>query len=65
MAGYSTFNINFNMAQNVTDMFGIGIILGLFSGIMAGQMSSNSILAGFKHSIVLLAATVVVFVFII
>ena len=65
MAGYSTFNINFNMAQNVTDMFGIGIILGLFSGIMAGQMSSNSILAGFKHSIVLLTAAVVVFVFII
>lgn len=65
MAGCSTFNINFNMAQNVTDMFRIGIILGLFSGIMAGQFSSNSVLAGFKHSIVLLAAAVVVFVFIV
>jgi flagellar protein FlaJ len=30
---------------------------------MAGQFSSNSILAGFKHSIVLLAATIAVFVF--
>ena len=50
---------------NITDMFRLGIILGAFSGIMAGQFSSNSILAGFKHSIVLLAAAVVVFVFII
>jgi len=64
MAGYSTYNINFNIAQNVTDMFNLGIILGLFSGIMAGQFSSNSILAGFKHSIVLLASSVIVFVFV-
>jgi flagellar protein FlaJ len=46
-------------------MFDIGIILGLFSGIMAGQFSSNSIFAGFKHSIVLLAASVAMFVFIV
>ncbi len=50
---------------NITDMFRIGIILGAFSGIMAGQFSSNSILAGFKHSIVLLAAAIAVFVYII
>ncbi|MEN6444296.1 MAG: type II secretion system F family protein [Methanoregula sp.] len=65
MSSFLTYNINFNPAQNVTDMFRIGIILGLFSGIMAGQFSSNSILAGFKHSIVLLAAAVAMFVFII
>ncbi|MDD4483999.1 MAG: type II secretion system F family protein [Methanoregula sp.] len=65
MSSFSTYNINFNLAQNVTDMFRIGIVLGLFSGIMAGQFSSNSILAGFKHSIVLLAAAVVMFVFVV
>jgi flagellar protein FlaJ len=65
MSSFMAYNINFNLAQNVNDMFRIGIILGLFSGIMAGQFSSNSILAGFKHSIVLLAATVAMFVFIV
>ncbi|MFA5268138.1 MAG: type II secretion system F family protein [Methanoregula sp.] len=65
MAGFKTYNLDFNLAQNITDMFNLGIILGLFSGIMAGQFSSNSILAGFKHSIVLLAAAVAVFVFIV
>ncbi|MFA4859736.1 type II secretion system F family protein [Methanoregula sp.] len=65
MSSFTTYNLNFNLARNITDMFGIGIILGLFSGIMAGQFSSNSILAGFKHSIVLLAATVAMFVFIV
>lgn len=63
MVAFSTYDIDFNLAQNITDMFRIAIILGLFSGIMAGQFSSNSILAGFKHSIVLLAAAVVLFVF--
>jgi flagellar protein FlaJ len=52
-----------NMGGTITDMFRIGIILGAFSGIMAGQFSSNSILAGFKHSIVLLAAAIVTFTF--
>ena len=65
MSSFTGFNLNFNLAQNVTDMFSIGLILGLFSGIMAGQFSSNSILAGFKHSIILLAAAVAMFVFII
>jgi flagellar protein FlaJ len=65
MSSFKTYNLNFNIAQNITDMFRIGIILGLFSGIMAGQFSSNSILAGFKHSMVLLAAAVAMFVFIV
>lgn len=65
MASFKTYNLNFDIARNITDMFRIGIILGLFSGIMAGQFSSNSILAGFKHSIVLLAATVAMFVFVV
>jgi len=65
MSSFSSFNLNFNTGQNVTEMFDIAVILGLFSGIMAGQFSSNSILAGFKHSIVLLAAAVAMFVFIV
>jgi flagellar protein FlaJ len=56
-------NITMDISGNITNMFDIGIILGAFSGIMAGQFSSNSILAGFKHSIVLLAASIIVFVF--
>lgn len=65
ISSFSSYNLSFNTSQNVTEMFDIGLILGLFSGIMAGQFSSNSILAGFKHSIAMLAAAVVVFVFII
>jgi archaeal flagellar protein FlaJ len=57
-------NVTFDTAGNLTEMFNIGIILATFSGIMAGQFSSNSILAGFKHSIVLLAATLALFVFV-
>jgi len=59
-----TMNLNIDTAGNLSEMFRIGIILGAFSGIMAGQFSSNSILAGFKHSIVLLAAALVLFVFV-
>jgi archaeal flagellar protein FlaJ len=44
-------------------MFRIVIIIGAFSGVMAGLFSSNSILSGFKHSIILLIATVIMFVF--
>ena len=59
-----TMNLNIDTAGNLSEMFRIGIILGTFSGIMAGQFSSNSILAGFKHSIVLLSAALVLFVFV-
>ncbi|NLD56790.1 MAG: type II secretion system F family protein, partial [Methanomicrobiales archaeon] len=59
-----TMNLNIDTAGNLSEMFRIGIILGAFSGIMAGQFSSNSILAGFKHSIVLLAAALALFVFV-
>ena len=63
ISSFSSYNLSFNSAGNISEMFDIGIILGLFSGIMAGQFSSNSIFAGFKHSIILLAATIAVFVF--
>lgn len=63
LASFKGQNVTMDIAGNTTDMFRIGIILGAFSGIMAGQFSSNSILSGFKHSIVLLLAALVIFVF--
>ncbi|AGB01962.1 type II secretion system F family protein [Methanoregula formicica] len=65
LSAFKGMNVNVDTAGNLTEMFRIGIILATFSGIMAGQFSSNSILAGFKHSILLLAATVALFVFLI
>jgi len=64
LTAFKGMNVNIDTAGNLSDMFRIGIILATFSGIMAGQFSSNSILAGFKHSIVLLIATVALFVFV-
>jgi flagellar protein FlaJ len=64
LAAFKGMNVNVDTAGNLTEMFRIGIILATFSGIMAGQFSSNSILAGFKHSIVLIAATIALFVFV-
>ncbi|RXE56585.1 secretion system protein [Methanoculleus taiwanensis] len=52
-----------NVSENLTDMFRISIILGTISGIMAGQFSANSILAGFKHAILFLLAAIWLFVY--
>ena len=65
MSAFQGQHLNFNLAGSTLEMFQLGIILGTFSGIMAGQFSSNSILCGFKHSIVLITAAVILFVFII
>jgi flagellar protein FlaJ len=62
---FSEFNLNFNVSSNVSEMFHISIILALFSGLMAGQLSANNILAGLKHSIIFLLATGVLFIYII
>ncbi|MDV0443144.1 type II secretion system F family protein [Methanorbis rubei] len=64
ISSFSAYDISFDLTSNKTDMFHIGIILAFFSGIMAGQLSANSILCGLKHSIILLSATIVMFVFI-
>ena len=57
ISSFSSFDIAFDIMSNKTAMFHIGIILAFFSGIMAGQMSANTILSGLKHSALLLAAT--------
>ncbi len=64
VASFMAFNVNLDISSNVADMFHIAIVLGAFSGIMAGQFSSNSILAGLKHSIVFLVAAVALFTYI-
>lgn len=62
ISSFTKFDVAMDVAGNVTDMFHVAIVLGAFSGIMAGQLSANSIMSGFKHSIVFLIATVVVFI---
>lgn len=65
ISSFSSFDIAFDIMSNKTAMFHIGIILAFFSGIMAGQMSANTILSGLKHSALLLAATLIVFIYLI
>jgi len=65
ISSFSAYDVAFDISANVREMLHVGIILGFFSGIMAGQLSSNSILAGFKHVCLMLAATVILFVYII
>ena len=65
ISSFAAYDLTFDLTANKGDMFHLGIILAFFSGIMAGQMSSNNILAGLKHVIILLAATILTFVYII
>ncbi|MDD3621248.1 MAG: type II secretion system F family protein [Methanofollis sp.] len=64
VSSFEAYDVTFDLTSNISDMFHIAIILGFFSGIMAGQLSSNNVLAGLKHASVFLAASVVVFIFI-
>lgn len=65
VSSFTNFNISFDTSGNLTDMFRIGLVLGFFSGLMAGQLSANSVLAGLKHAILLVLGCFVLFVFII
>ena len=56
IASFTQFNISFDTSGNLTDMYRIGLVLGFFSGLMAGQLSANSILSGFKHAVLLVLA---------
>lgn len=64
VASFREMNVTFDITGNVQDMFRVGIIIGGFSGIMAGQLSSNNILAGLKHTVIFLLASIVLFVYI-
>ena len=65
IASFARFDLAFDTMGNLTDMFRIGLVLSFFSGLMAGQLSSNTILAGLKHAIVLLAGCFILFTYII
>jgi flagellar protein FlaJ len=65
IASFADFNLPFDTMGNLLDMFQIGIVLSFFSGLMAGQLSSNSILAGLKHAIVLLVGAFFLFIYIV
>jgi flagellar protein FlaJ len=58
---FESINLTSTATGNLQDMFWIGILLGGFSGIMAGQLSSANPMAGFKHSIIFLVATIGLF----
>ncbi|OPX72342.1 MAG: flagellar assembly protein J [Methanoregulaceae archaeon PtaB.Bin108] len=64
ITSFEKLNTNIDISGNVLDMFRMSIILGIFSGVMAGQLSSGSILAGFKHVILFLVAAVGLFVYV-
>jgi flagellar protein FlaJ len=64
IASFEKLQTSIDISGNTQDMFRIGIILGFFSGIMAGQLSAGSVYSGFKHAMLFLAATVVMFVYI-
>jgi len=65
VSSFTNFDIHFDTSGNLADMFRIGLVLGFFSGLMAGQLSANSILAGLKHAIILVLGCFVLFVFIV
>lgn len=58
---FESINLTSSVASNIQDMLWIGILLGGFSGIMAGQLSSANPMAGFKHSIIFLIVTIALF----
>ncbi|OPX69476.1 MAG: flagellar assembly protein J [Methanoregulaceae archaeon PtaB.Bin056] len=64
ISSFENLKTNIDISGNVLDMFRMSIILGFFSGIMAGQLSSGSIMAGFKHVILFLIAAVVMFAYV-
>lgn len=43
--------------------FSMVLMLAIFTGLIAGQLGENSIIAGAKHSLVMVTATLVVFLF--
>jgi flagellar protein FlaJ len=64
VASFREMDVTFDITGNLQDMFRVGIIIGGFSGIMAGQLSANNILAGLKHTVVFLVASIALFVYI-
>ncbi len=64
VASFAKMNVKFDIAGNVRDMFRVAIIIGGFSGLMVGQLTSNNLLSGLKHTIVFLLAAIAVYVYV-
>lgn len=61
--------ILFSISKDITCyyvaiFFSVVLIQGLFTGLIAGQLSENSILAGSKHSLIMIIVSIGVFLFI-
>lgn len=64
VASFAEMDVKFDITGNIRDMFRVAIIIGGFSGLMAGQLSSNNLMAGLKHTILFLMAAIVVYVYV-
>ena len=65
---FNSLGILFNMAEGITLyytalFFTIVLIQGIFSGLIAGQLGENSIIAGSKHSLIMVTVALGVFLF--
>ena len=65
---FNSLGILFEIPQGITLyytslFFTIVIIQGLFSGLIAGQLGENSIMAGTKHSLIMVTVALGVFLF--
>lgn len=65
VSSFSSFQVSIDTTATEGDMFHLGMILAFFSGLMAGQMSANSILGGLKHSMIMLTMTIITFIYLI
>jgi flagellar protein FlaJ len=63
MASITKLGTQINIPDINAMMFSTSAMLGLFSGLIAGQMGEGRLLYGLKHSIILLLATYFIFTF--
>lgn len=64
VASFADMDVKFDITSNIRDMFRVAIIIGGFSGLMAGQLSSNNLMSGLKHTILFLVVAIVVYVYV-
>ena len=58
------FNITEGITLYYTSLFFMMVLLqGVFTGLIAGQLGENSVIAGSKHSLIMVAVTLTVFLF--
>lgn len=61
-----SFNINGGLTcYYVALFFSLLVVLAVFMGLIAGQLGENSVIAGIKHSLIMLASAFVIFMFVV